>query len=176
MTNPIFESTGSWDLLCDVGLGRMIVSKDIHSSHPPSGTQGGPPSLILRTGTLKAEASIGSEDELGRISGRDKEAPRSDYTAKADSADNVFIEDVSAEEITNSERLLLTLFRLSRFLDHYRDQLSLWRNIGSIALCGIRMAFCSVSLPLRRGRTRNNNDRLSRSFIHRRQFSFGKWN
>lgn len=105
VTNPIFESSGSWDLLCDVGGGRMIVSKDIHSSHPQSGTQGGPPSLIARTGTLKAEASIGSEDDLGRISGREKEAPRSDYTAKADSADNVFIEDVSAQEvvlITNS--------------------------------------------------------------------------
>ncbi|KAH8996382.1 spindle pole body interacting protein [Lactarius akahatsu] len=94
VTNPIFESSGSWDLLCDVGGGRMIVSKDIHSSHPQSGTQGGPPSLIARTGTLKAESSIGSEDDLGRISGREKEAPRSDYTAKADSADNVFIEDI----------------------------------------------------------------------------------
>ncbi len=59
--------------------------------------QGGPPSLITRTGTLKADASIGSEDDLGRISGREKEASRGDYTAKADSADNVFIEDVSAE-------------------------------------------------------------------------------
>lgn len=57
---------------------------------------------MSRTGTLRAEASIGSEDELGRLSGRDKETPRSDYTAKADSADNVFIEDVSAQEITNS--------------------------------------------------------------------------
>ena len=99
VTNPIFESTGSWDLLCDVGGGRMIVSKDIHSSHPLSGLQGGLPALTTRTGTLKAEASIGSEDDLGRISGREREAPRGDYTAKADSADNVFIEDVSAQEV-----------------------------------------------------------------------------
>lgn len=146
----------------------MIISKDIHSSHPQSGTQGGPPSLISRTGTLKAEASIGSEDELGRISGRDKEAPRSDYTAKADSADNVFIEDVSAQGITNDERPLLTLFRLARVLDHFCYQLPLWRNTGSIALCRIRMAFCSLSLSLRGGRARNNNNWLSRSFIHGR--------
>jgi len=87
----------------------MIVSKDIHSSHPPSGMQG-LPALTTRTGTLKAEASIGSEDDLGRLSGREKEAPRGDYTAKADSADNVFIEDVSAQEvvmlISNSYPLL----------------------------------------------------------------------
>lgn len=101
VTNPIFESTGSWDLLCDVGGGRMIVSKDIHASHPQSGTQGGAPALTLRTGTLKADASIGSEDDLGRIPGREKEPPRGDYTAKADSADNVFIEDVSAQEVNH---------------------------------------------------------------------------
>lgn len=77
----------------------MIVSKDIHSSHPQSGSQGGPPALTTRAGTLKAETSIGSEDDLGRLSGREKEAPRGDYTAKADSADNVFIEDVSAQEV-----------------------------------------------------------------------------
>jgi hypothetical protein len=141
----------------------MIVSKDIHLSHPPSGTQGGPPSLIIRTGTLKAEASIGSEDDLGRISGRDKEAPRNDYTAKADSADNVFIEDVSAE-ISNTEHSLFDAF--SRVLDHYRNQLPLWRNTSSIALCRIRMALCSVSRSLRRGCTRSNDDRLSRSFIY----------
>jgi Stabilization of polarity axis len=98
VTNPIFESSGSWDLLCDVGGGRIVVSKDIHSSHPPSGVQLGPSSTLTRNGTLKADNSIGSEDDLGRIPGREKEASKSDFTAKADSADNVFIEDVSAQE------------------------------------------------------------------------------
>lgn len=94
VTNPIFESGGSWDLLCDVAGGRMIVSKDIHSSHPPSGIHSGPPSTLTRAGTLKAESSIGSEDELGRLPGREKETQKSDFTAKADNADNVFIEDI----------------------------------------------------------------------------------
>ncbi|KAI0266905.1 spindle pole body interacting protein [Russula aff. rugulosa BPL654] len=94
VTNPIFESSGSWDLLCDVATGRMIVSKDIHSSHPPSGNHAGPPSTLPRVGTLKAESSIGSEDELGRLPGREKETQKSDFTAKADNADNVFIEDI----------------------------------------------------------------------------------
>ncbi len=74
----------------------MIVSKDIHSSHPLSGTYTGPPSALTRAGTLKAESSIGSEDELGRLPGREKETQKSDFTAKADNTDNVFIEDVSA--------------------------------------------------------------------------------
>jgi hypothetical protein len=100
VTNPIFESSGSWDLLCDVGGGRIVVSKDVHSSHPPSGVQVVQPSTTLnRNGTLKAESSIGSEDDLGRMPGREKETPKSDFTAKADSADNVFIEDVRAQEI-----------------------------------------------------------------------------
>ncbi|KAI0064359.1 spindle pole body interacting protein [Artomyces pyxidatus] len=93
VTNPIFESGGSWDLLCDVGSGRMVVSKDIHISHPPSGVAAGAPPLIIRTGTLKAEASIGSEDDIGRVPGRDRDQ-RSDFTAKADNADNMFIEDI----------------------------------------------------------------------------------
>ncbi|KAN0131977.1 Docking domain of Afi1 for Arf3 in vesicle trafficking domain containing protein [Lactarius tabidus] len=136
VTNPIFESTGSWDLLCDVGGGRMIVSKDIHSSHPHSGTQGGPPSLISRTGTLKAEASIGSEDELGRISGRDKEASRSDYTAKADSADNVFIEDIiSAINFHFGETLVRSRFveyvwRFVRLASRYEEDVVGTTTIG----------------------------------------------
>jgi hypothetical protein len=73
----------------------MIVSKDIHSSHPPSGIHAGQPSTLARAGTLRADSSIGSEDDFGRIPGRDKEASKSDFTAKADNADNVFIEDVS---------------------------------------------------------------------------------
>ncbi|KAH9973799.1 spindle pole body interacting protein [Lactifluus volemus] len=96
VTNPIFESSGSWDLLCDVGGGRIVVSKDIHSSHPPSGVQLGLSSTLTRNGTLKTDNSIGSEDDLGRIPGREKEASKSDFTAKADSADNVFIEDIIA--------------------------------------------------------------------------------
>ena len=78
----------------------MIVSKDIHSSHPPSGTHTGPPSILTRSGTLKAESSVGSEDELGRLPGREKESQKSDFSAKADSADNVFIEDVSVQPTT----------------------------------------------------------------------------
>jgi hypothetical protein len=77
----------------DVGGGRIVVSKDIHTSFPPTSvaTPIGPP-LIIRTGTLKAEGSVGSEDEIGR----GREGQKSEFTARTDSTDNLFMEDVSA--------------------------------------------------------------------------------
>ncbi|KDQ58432.1 hypothetical protein JAAARDRAFT_193004 [Jaapia argillacea MUCL 33604] len=91
VTNPIFEQSGSWDLLCDVGTGRMVISKDIHVNHPV--TNHGPlhPPLISRTGTLKAESSVGSEED-----GKNKDGlgQKSDMVAKADSPDNLFMEDI----------------------------------------------------------------------------------
>ena len=57
-------------------------------------------STLARNGTLRAESSIGSEDDLGRLPGRENQASKNDFTAKADNADNVFIEDVSAQDET----------------------------------------------------------------------------
>lgn len=94
VTNPIFEHSGAWDLLCDVGSGRMVVSKDIYANYPtnPIFSQG---PLIMRTGTLRAEGSAGSEEDVGRPS-RDIAAPqKAELSGKADSSDNLFMEDVS---------------------------------------------------------------------------------
>jgi hypothetical protein len=107
----------------------MIVSKDIHSSHPPSGTHTGPPSILTRSGTLKAESSVGSEDELGRLPGREKETQKSDFTAKADNADNIFIEDVSAQDGQWKPIHIYCASRL-RFLDYFSHQLPFRRNFG----------------------------------------------
>ena len=66
----------------------MVVSKDISTTYPytPPPTLG--PQLVSRTGTLKAESSIGSEEEFGKL--------RSDYSnSKSDNYDNLFMEDVS---------------------------------------------------------------------------------
>lgn len=93
VTNPIFETSGSWDLLCDVGTGRVVVSKDIHTSHPPSGQPTGAPPLISRTGTLKADSSIGSEEDAGRRDTLPGQAG-STFVGKSDGGDNAFIEDV----------------------------------------------------------------------------------
>ncbi|KAI0261594.1 spindle pole body interacting protein [Gloeopeniophorella convolvens] len=136
VTNPIFESSGSWDVLCDVGGGRMIVSKDIHSSHPPPGLPSGVPPLIMRTGTLKAESSIGSEDDIGRAPGREKEAQKSDFTARADNADNVFIEDIiTAINYHFGETLVRARFvdyvtRFVRLASRYEEDVLGTTNIG----------------------------------------------
>jgi hypothetical protein len=77
----------------DVGGGRVVVSKDIHTSFPPtSAATPVVPQLVIRTGTLKAEGSAASEDDIGR----GKEGPKSEFTARTDSADNLFMEDVSS--------------------------------------------------------------------------------
>lgn len=95
MTNPIFESSRAWDLLLDIGSGTVTVAKDIHTTYPVTGVSGLGAPLISRTGTLKAEASIGSEDDLGRNVGTNKDGPKSDFASKVDNnADKIFIEDV----------------------------------------------------------------------------------
>jgi hypothetical protein len=114
----------------------MIVSKDIHSSHPPSGTQAGPPSILTRSGTLKAESSIGSEDDLGRLPGREKETQKSDFTAKADNADNIFIEDIISAinfhfgETLVRARFVEYLWRFVRLSSRYEEDILGATTIG----------------------------------------------
>lgn len=96
VTNPIFESAGSWDLLCDVGSGRMVVSKDILTNHPPTATGVAPVQLVVRSGTLKAEGSAGSEEELVRPSKDLTIAQKAELLGKAETTDNLFMEDVSS--------------------------------------------------------------------------------
>ena len=94
VTNPIFEAAGAWDLLCDIGTNRMVVHKDIYANHPatwnPTSNQ-----LIIRAGTLKAESSVGSEEEVVRVSTKEGAAPQKpEVSAKQDHPDNIFIDDV----------------------------------------------------------------------------------
>lgn len=88
VTNPIFEA-GAWDLFLTIGAGTVTVAKDIHTTYPvtPNASFGAP--LISRTGTLKAESSIGSEDDIGRSGKEGGNAAKTD-----NNADKVFIEDV----------------------------------------------------------------------------------
>jgi hypothetical protein len=61
-----------------------------------TGNAVGPTTASSRPGPLKAEGSLGEED-IGRAPQREGKdaAPKSDFIAKADSPDNLFIEDVS---------------------------------------------------------------------------------
>lgn len=86
MTNPIFESSRAWDLLFDISSGIATIAKDIHTTYPVVTPAFGVPS-ITRSGTLKAETSVGSETDLDR-----KEGSKSEGIIT--NSDRIFIEDV----------------------------------------------------------------------------------
>lgn len=96
VTNPIFETSGSWDLLMDIGTGRVVVSKDIHISFPVIATAPAIIPLLPRAAAIRSENSAASEEEIARIATRDgaQTSQKSDFTARPDSLDNLFIEDV----------------------------------------------------------------------------------
>lgn len=96
VTNPIFEASANWDLLCDIGSSRMVISKDIHQNHP-TGAPVNPVQLIVRSGTLKAEGSLGSEEEISRPSKDLNPVQKADFVGKVETADNIFMEDVSTD-------------------------------------------------------------------------------
>ena len=92
VTNPIFEASRAWDLLLDIITGSVTVAKDIHTTYPTMATVGLAGSHLTRSGTLKAESSIASEDELVRIA---KEGSKAESGKDNYNADKVFIEDVN---------------------------------------------------------------------------------
>ena len=98
VTNPIFEQAGAWDVLCDIGNGRIVVHRDIHISCPvqPLPVVGAPGSILVRTGTLRGEAPPGivGEEEAGRSSSQINVHGKVDAGGRADSMDNIFMEDV----------------------------------------------------------------------------------
>lgn len=80
----------------DVGTGRVVVSRDIHISFPVAAM---PPAIIPlapRSGVVRAENSGASEEEIARIATRDgtQSNQKSDFAARPDNLDNLFIEDV----------------------------------------------------------------------------------
>ena len=92
VTNPIFESSKTWDLLLDISTGNVSVAKEIHTNWPVGISIQISVPLITRSGTLKTEASVGSEEEIARIA---KEGSKSDFAFKDNNADRIFIDDVS---------------------------------------------------------------------------------
>lgn len=72
----------------------MVVHKDIHSSWPVSNIPLPLGGGIIRTGTMKAEGSVASEEDSGRVPGQAINQGGKNE-GKADIIDNVFMEDVS---------------------------------------------------------------------------------
>ncbi|KAF8629141.1 hypothetical protein AX17_005727 [Amanita inopinata Kibby_2008] len=92
VTNPIFESSRTWDLLLDISSGAVTVSRDIHVRYPASNV-GLTVSHTVRLSTLKTEAPVASEDEIGRS----MKEPKIDSVGKIDyNADKNFIDDIRA--------------------------------------------------------------------------------
>ncbi|EIN08406.1 mesa protein [Punctularia strigosozonata HHB-11173 SS5] len=150
VTNPIFESSGTWDLLCDVGSGRVVVHKDIHLNYPPnqyqptSGFGLNSPPLIVRSGTLKAEGSAGNEEEMLKGAARDGGGERKGDFLK-DGTDNLFVEDIiSAINYHFGENLVRARFaeyasRFVRLAARYEEEC-----YGSTEI-GYRSSFFSMS-------------------------------
>ncbi|KAJ7633486.1 stabilization of polarity axis-domain-containing protein [Mycena polygramma] len=111
VTNPIFKSSPTWDLLLDISTGSVIVARDIHSTYPVStGMPLGIPNIV-RSATFSTEASHGSEEDIVRTANA-KDGAKGDFVAKADNnADNLFIEDIkSAIEYHYGESLVRVRF------------------------------------------------------------------
>lgn len=136
VTNPIFEAAGAWDLLCDIGTNRMVVHKDIYANHPatwnPTSNQ-----LIIRTGTLKSENSVGSEDEVVRVPTKEGAAPQKpEVSAKQDHPDNIFIEDVRTfRHVLRISLLLILVLIRPKWADFRRDRITLLRGTHSREVC-----------------------------------------
>ncbi|KAF9225807.1 spindle pole body interacting protein [Gyrodon lividus] len=142
VTNPIFETSGSWDLLMDIGTGRVVVSKDIHTSFPPTITPPAIVPLVSRTGTIRAEGSAASEEEIARIATRDGKDSnqKSDFAAKPDCLDNLFIEDLISA-ITS--RFGETLVRM-RFTEYVARFVRLASRYEEVAAGSTKLGFPSA--------------------------------
>lgn len=69
----------------------MVVHKDIYNQWPVTGTPLPPGSMLVRSGTLKGDPTSNDDDK----SSAQALGPKSEFSAKTDSADNIFMDDVS---------------------------------------------------------------------------------
>ncbi|KAF8343108.1 docking domain of Afi1 for Arf3 in vesicle trafficking-domain-containing protein [Cantharellus anzutake] len=93
VTNPVFESMNCWDVFCNLETGKITVYKDIKLPVTAANLAPQPPSTVPRSGSA-------SGDEL--ING----IAKGDFTARPDSFDNQFIEEI-----------------LASILEHYGEQM-----------------------------------------------------
>ncbi|KAJ7090911.1 mesa protein [Mycena belliarum] len=130
VTNPIFKSSPTWDLLLDISTGSVTVARDIHITYPVSaGMPLGVPNIV-RSATFSTESSLGSEEDIVRA-GNVKDGAKSDFVVKADNnADNLFIEDIkSAIEYHYGESLVRVRFteyvlRFVRIASRYEEDMT----------------------------------------------------
>lgn len=150
VTNPIFETAGEWDLLCDISSSRMVVSKDILIDHPPTAIATST-SALGRTATLKTEGSLGSEEDMLRPGNMPPADKKGEY--KSDN-DNLFMEDVRLM-LQSSGLPILTSLMFRSLLPFLSTSVKptfvrALQNIpgASCALPHDTRKICSVSTPL----------------------------
>ncbi|KAF5381150.1 hypothetical protein D9757_009432 [Collybiopsis confluens] len=155
VTNPIFETSRSWDLLCDISTGTVTISKDIWQKWPAGpgvgmnssfGGISGSGSLIApiltRTGTLKAEVLMNDDAQIQKDGGQpakgDVKYASTLSADAANSADNVFIEDIkTAIEYHYGESLVRVRFmeyvmRFVRLASRYEEETVLSSSSSSV--------------------------------------------
>ncbi|KAG6866777.1 hypothetical protein C0991_011436 [Blastosporella zonata] len=138
VTNPIFESSRAWDLLLVIGAGTVTVAKDIHTTYPVTATPTFGVPLLTRSGTLKAESSMTSEDG-DPPRGSSSQGGRPDYTKSDNNADKLFIEDIrSAIDDHFGEGLVRMRFteyvtRFVRLASRYEEEVHGSTKIGFVS-------------------------------------------
>jgi hypothetical protein len=81
-----------WDVLCNIETGKITVHKDIRP--PATGASSFPqPPSIGRSGLAIPNIS---DDETAKSTGANGPINKGEFVAKADNADNLFMEDVSS--------------------------------------------------------------------------------
>ncbi|KZT60916.1 spindle pole body interacting protein [Calocera cornea HHB12733] len=86
VTNPIFETFSTWDILCNIETGQIVVNKNIKQpTYSP----------VLVSSTFGRQQREGDDDResLNAVNG----APsRADNAGRPDAADNAFMEDITS--------------------------------------------------------------------------------
>jgi hypothetical protein len=94
VTNPIFEQAGVWDVLCNIDTGKITVNKEVPWPQAPI-TFPSPPTATTRNGSAKMEGgALMSPDDESMRQGGPPGRKDSDFVAKSDNGDNVFMEEV----------------------------------------------------------------------------------
>ncbi|KAF4583378.1 hypothetical protein EYR38_002128 [Pleurotus pulmonarius] len=132
VTNLIFKTSGTWDILFDVATGQVLVHKDIHARWPASAAPAiGATPLVARSGTIKVEVALPPDEDAARSSvPKDSKdaSTKADFAPKNDNADNVFIEDIrSAIEYHFGEGMVRMRFteyvtRFVRLASRYEEE------------------------------------------------------
>jgi hypothetical protein len=96
-----------WDVLCNIDTGKITIHKDIKTPSITSSASASTPGLVPRTGVVAAVA----DEDVNKVPPmqRDGTVARADFTARPDSGDNQFMEEVSmmAAYVTHTHRARL---------------------------------------------------------------------